>query len=515
MTMGTVGHLSRPNSLAGDVLAFASKLTVTSGRKAGAPMVVLPHIEQAIKGTLRPGARTACISWPRKQSKSTGFAAVLVLAGLVGPLAVPRGQLATASASREQASLIFEEVVAFLAAEPELYALVNTSASRKTITSLTNGSTFKALSADATTAHGLGLDLFIMDEAAQQRNSELWDVLFTSQSARANPRAIAIGTRSQDVKHFFSEMIDYGQRVNAGEIDDPSFYCHVLAAPDDADWQDESVWRSVNPCLDAGVQDIASLRELATQAKRIPSKENVFRALHLNQAVDADGRFISSEDWKACAGPVDIQDGETCYGGLDLGSTQDLTSLALYFPRTGSVLSYCWLPAEPSLFEREKQDKAPYPVWRQQGFIETFPGRSTDRLAVAYKLAELCARFDVQGIAYDRWGISVLEKLMADAGIKAPLVPHGQGYKDFSPAVDAFETEVIEHRLRHGGNPVLTWAVGNVKLSTDPAGNRKFDKAKATQRIDPAVALAMAVGLAARQPVVGPSRYTTGGFFTL
>ena len=103
----------------------------------------------------------------------------------------------------------------------------------------------------------------------------------------------------------------------------------------------------------------------------------------------------------------------TCYGGLDLGSTQDLTSLALYFPRTGSVLSYCWLPAEPSLFEREKTDKAPYPVWRQQGHIETFPGRSTDRLAVAYKLAELCNRYDVQGVAYDRWGISVLEKLMA------------------------------------------------------------------------------------------------------
>lgn len=502
-------------TLADEVLAFASRLTVTSGRKAGSPMIVLPHIEQAIRGTLAPGKRTACISWPRKQSKSTGYAAVLILAGLVGPLAVPRGQLATASASREQASLIFEEVSAFLQSEPELYQLVNLSSSRKTITSLTNGSTFKALSADATTAHGLGLDLFIMDEAAQQRNSELWDVLFTSQSARANPRAIAIGTRSQDPKHFFSEMIDYGQRVNAGEIDDPSFFCHVLAAPDDADWQDESVWRSVNPCLDAGVQDIESLRELATQAKRIPNKEAVFRALHLNQAVDADSRFISSEDWKACAGPVDIRDGETCYGGLDLGSTQDLTSLALYFPRTGSVLSYAWLPAEPSLFEREKTDKAPYPVWRQQGHIETFPGRSTDRLAVAYKLAELCNRYDVQGVAYDRWGISVLEKLMQDNGIKAPLVPHGQGFRDFSPAVDAFEIEVIEHRLRHGGSQVLTWAVGNVKLSVDPAGNRKFDKSKATQRIDPAVALAMAIGLAARQPVQGPSKYNSSGFFEL
>lgn len=502
-------------TVADAVLAFASKLTVTSGRQAGRPMIVLPHIEAAILGSLAPGIRTCCISWPRKQSKSTGYAAVLIAAALVGPLAVLRGQIATASASRDQAGLIFDEAAAFFRSEPELYPLVNISESRKMIVSLTNGSTFKALSADATTAHGLGLDLFIMDEAAQQRDSGLWDVLFTSQSARKNPRAIAIGTRSQDPKHFFSEMLDYGQRVNAGEIEDTSFFCHVLAAPEDADWQDENVWRAVNPCLDAGVQDIASLRELATQARRIPSKEGVFRSLHLNQMVDADGRFISSEDWKACAGPADILDGETCYGGLDLGSTQDLTSLALYFPRTGSVLSWSWLPAEPSLFEREKADKAPYAAWRQAGFLETFPGRSTDRLAVAYKLAELCSRYDVQGVAYDRWGIAVLEKLMADNGIKAPLVPFGQGFRDFSPAVAAFETEVIEHRLRHGGNPLLTWAVGNVKLSTDPAGNRKFDKARASQRIDPAVALAMALGLAARQPVQGPSKYNSNGFFEL
>ncbi len=504
-------------TLADDVLDFASRLTITAGRNAGKPMVVLPHIETAIRGTLAPGKRTCCISWPRKQSKSTGFAGVLVLAALVGPLAVQRGQIATASASRDQASLIFDEVVGFLRVEPELYSLVNISESRKSITALTNGSTFKALSADATTAHGLGLDLYIMDEAAQQADSTLWDVLFTSQSARANPRAIAIGTRSQDPKHFFSEMLDYGQRVNAGEIEDSSFFCHILAAPEDADWQDENVWRAVNPCLDAGVQDIESLRELATQARRIPSKEAVFRALHLNQAVDVDGRFISSEDWRACSGPVDPKalEGKTCYGGLDLGSTTDLTSLCLYFPHDGSVLCWCWLPAEPSLFDREKKDKAPYATWRRQGFIETFPGRSVDRLAVAFKLAEICQRYRVQGVAYDRWGMAVLEKLMQDNGIKAPLVAHGQGYKDFSPSVEALELEIINHRLRHGGNPVLTWAVGNVRLETDPSGNRKFNKAKASQRIDPAVALCMAIGIAARQPGVLPSIYKQRGFFVL
>lgn len=505
-------------TLADEVLKFASLLTVTSGRNAGRPMRVLPHIEAAIRGTLRPEVRTACISWPRKQSKSTGYAAVLIAAGLVGPLAVPRGQIATASRSRDQAGLIFDEVAAFFRAEPELFHRVNVCESRKTITSLTNGSVFRALSADATTAHGLGLDLFIMDEAAQQRDSDLWDVLFTSQSARKRPKAIAIGTRSQDPNHFFSLMLDYGQRVNAGEIEDPSFFCHALTAPESADWHDENVWRACNPCLDAGVQDITSLRELATQAKRIPSKEAVFRALHLNQAVDAESRFVSSADWRACAGLVDAEAlrGERCFGGLDLGSTQDLTSLVLYFPESGSVMTWAWLPGEPDLFERGRQDKAPYPEWSRAGFIKTFPGRATDRKAAAFTLAEVCSRFNVQGIAYDRWRIEDLKKILTDEGINAPLVAFGQGFKDFSPAVEALETEILEHRLRHGDNPVLTWCMGNVKVVTDPAGGRKFDKGRAeTQRIDCAVALAMAVGLASRHPVKQTPVFLKRGILTL
>lgn len=489
-------------TIADKVLRFASLLTVTSGRNAGQPMVVLPHIEAALRGTLKPGVRTACISWPRKQSKTTGYAAVLVAAALVGPITVPRGQVATASRSRDQAALIFDEVAAFFRSEPELYHLVNISESRKMITSLTNGTVFKALSADATTAHGLGLDLFVMDEAAQQRDSDLWDVLFTSQSARKHPKAIAIGTRPQDPKHFFSQMIDYGQRVLSGEIEDPSFFCHVLCAPDNADVWDEGVWRAVNPCLDAGVQDITSLRELAHQARRIPSKEAVFRALHLNQAVNAEDRFVSYDDWEACGGPVDVEAlrGELCYGGLDLGSTQDLTSLVLYFPESGAVLCWCWLPGDPSLMDRGHRDRVPYQEWKIAGYIETFPGRATDRRAVAIRLAEVCSLYDVQGIAFDRWRFEDLAKILDDEGIEATLKPWGQGYQSMSPSIDALEVEIIEHRLRHGDNPVLTWCIGNVVMATDPAGSRKFDKSKSTARIDAAQALAMAVGLYSKEP---------------
>lgn len=79
------------------------------------------------------------------------------------------------------------------------------------------------------------------------------------------------------------------------------------------------------------------------------------------------------------------------------------------------------------------------------------------------------------------------------------LIPFGQGFKDMAPAVDALERLVIDAKLRHGGQPVLTWCALNAKTISDAAGNRKLDKQKSTGRIDGAVALAMALGLATRR----------------
>jgi phage terminase large subunit-like protein len=65
-----------------------------------------------------------------------------------------------------------------------------------------------------------------------------------------------------------------------------------------------------------------------------------------------------------------------------------------------------------------------------------------------------------------------------------------------APAIDALETELLNERMAHGAHPVLTMCVANARIEQDAAGNRKLNKAKATGRIDGAVALAMAMGVA-------------------
>ncbi|KAF0128499.1 MAG: phage terminase, partial [Xanthobacteraceae bacterium] len=65
-----------------------------------------------------------------------------------------------------------------------------------------------------------------------------------------------------------------------------------------------------------------------------------------------------------------------------------------------------------------------------------------------------------------------------------------------APAIKELERAIIARRLRHGGHPVLRWNFENVAVETDKAGNKSFHKGKSRDRIDGAVATAMAVSRA-------------------
>ncbi|MDT4868196.1 Phage Terminase [compost metagenome] len=200
------------------------------------------------------------------------------------------------------------------------------------------------------------------------------------------------------------------------------------------------------------------------------------------------------------------------YGGLDLSARTDLTALVLIGKMAGKwqVRPFFWTP-EQGVLERAKRDRAPYDVWVRQGFIRTTPGATVDYEAVALDVAEILADLDVSAIAFDRWRIDLLKKELERIGLELPLVAHGQGFKDMSPALDALEAELLNARLAHGGHPVLTMCAANAVTTQDPSGNRKLDKSRRTGRIDGIQALAMAFGAA--QSAEAPTEIDTEVFF--
>ncbi|MGE0651514.1 MAG: terminase large subunit, partial [Alphaproteobacteria bacterium] len=369
------------------------------------------------------------------------------------------------------------------------------------------GSSYEALGCDARKAHSLSPSFTVCDELAQWRHRELYDNLVTGTGARAQPLTVVISTMSSDPNHVLSELISYGERVRDGLIDDPTFSPHIFTTPPDADIWDESTWYAANPAL-GDFRSLEEMRKFAEQARRMPAREAVFRNLYLNQAVDAEQRFIAGADWDACAGAVDPDAlrGRPCWAGLDLAATTDLTALVLYFPEDGgAVLPWFWVPAD-RLSEREHSDHVPYPLWHRQGLIEAPPGRAIDKGAIAGRLAQIASAYDLKAVAYDRWRIEDLKKLLSDEGIDLPLKEWGQGFKDMAPAVDALEAAVLDRRLRHGGHPVLRWNCANAIVQIDPAGARKIAKDISVERVDGMIALVMAIGLHAREPA--PREYT-------
>ncbi|MFN3507466.1 MAG: terminase large subunit [Allorhizobium sp.] len=499
------------------VIAFLEDLPITAGKLAGQMMKLRPWQREFIEAVYaedregRRPVRTAVLSMARKNGK-TQLAAGLALCHLMGPEAEPRGEVYSAALTRDQAAKLFQEMCAILAAHEELDDRANVIRFNKQIEVLTGdgaGSIYAALSADAGSKMGLSPSFVVYDELGSAPNRDLFDALDTATGARDNPLMVCISTQAAADHHVFSELIDYGERVNSGDIIDPSFHLTLYAAPQDADPWSREAWIAANPAL-ADFRSLDDVERQASQARLVPSKESAFRNLILNQRVSAVSRFIHKAEWDRCnAAPVlaDLA-GRECYGGLDLSGSRDLTAFVLAFPgegRTFDIVCQFFMP-ESNIVERSNEDRVPYDLWAQQGFITLIPGSTIDPSFVAQAVWNATQTYDLRTVAYDRWRIEDLKRELGLFGGTVPLEPFGQGYKDMSPAVDTLERNVAERLLRHGGNPVLNMCASNAVVTRDPAGSRKLDKSKATGRIDGLVALAMALQVSGRhEPEAMPS----------
>lgn len=470
-------------------------LRVPEGKDVGQPMLLADFQKRFLIDVFdNPhGTRRAILSMGRKGGKTALIAAILA-AFVVGPEARQNAVLVSGALSREQASLVFRLCCLMIQQSPKLAPLVRIIPSGKRIIGLPMGTEFRAMSAEAKTAMGASPLLIIGDEWGQVRGpqDDFIDSLVTAQGAHEDPLQIIISTQAANDADWLSVQID-----DARNSQDPRIVCHVYEAPAGCDLLDESAWKAANPALGT-FRSLDDLREQLTQAQRMPSMENSARNLLLNQRISTVSPFISPSVWKSCAGPVLPFDGPV-WCGIDLSARLDLTAMVIVglVDEVWHVVPYFWCP-ESGIEDRSRRDRAPYDVWARQGLLRTTPGASVDYEHVAADIAEILSDLDVQAIAFDRWRIDLLKKEFDRLGVDLPLVEWGQGFRDMSVALDALEAELLNGRIAHGGNPVLTMCAANAVVTRDPSGGRKLDKAKATGRIDGLQALAMSMGVASR-----------------
>jgi phage terminase large subunit-like protein len=404
-----------------------------------------------------------------------------------GPEARPNSQLNSAAQSKEQAAILFKLAAKIIRMSPDLNAVVVIRDTIKELYCPELGTLYKALSADASTAYGLSPVFIVHDELGQVKGprSELYDALETAVGAHDNPLSIVISTQAPTDGDLLSVLIDDALAGN-----DPRVVLSLYTADPADDPFAEATIRKANPAF-GDFLNATEVLAMAEDARRMPSRESEFRNLILNQRVDRNSPFISKVVWQDNGGEVSDWDDAPVYAGLDLSSVHDLTAFVpiAWIDDAWEVKPTFWLPSE-GLVEKSRTDRVPYDLWASQGHLQTTPGRSIQYEFVAEWLFGFWMAHPRLKIAFDRWGMKHLTPWLLKAGfteeqIAEVFVEFGQGF---------------EKKVRHANHPVLGNCAHNAVVTSDPAGNRKLNKAKASGRIDGMVALTMAFGVA---PEVG------------
>jgi phage terminase large subunit-like protein len=477
---------------------------VPEGDLRGQKVKLLDFQQRFIREIYDNPARTsrAYLSIARKNAK-TATIAMILLAHLVGPKSYQNSRIISGAQTREQAAEVFNYASKMVMMSPSLSRIVRIIPSSKKLIGLPMNVEYKAISADAKGAHGGSPILAILDEVGQIKGptDAFVEAIETSQGAYDNKALlIAISTQSETDNDLFSRWLD-----DAEVSKDPQIVSHVYAAPDDCDVMDREAWKAANPAL--GVfRSLADVETMARKAERMPSDENTFRWLFLNQRVNSDAPFISKAVWQSCGKPVvDSFDGLPVYGGLDLSETRDLTALVLIaqVDRVWHVKPTFWLPGE-GLAEKAEHDRVPYDVWHRQGFLQATPGRTVDYEFVAAHLWTIFQTLDVRKIAFDAWNWKHLKPWLSKAGFSedqlegdyAVFEQMRQGFQTISPALKDLAAALLNERIAHGNDPVLSMCAFNATTVVDHNENIKLSKKNSHGRIDGMQALAMAKSVA-------------------
>jgi phage terminase large subunit-like protein len=443
------------------------------------------------------GTRRAIISRGRKNAK-TVETAILMLLFLVGPEAQPNSQLFSAAQSRDQAAVLFALAAKMVRMNPDLHSNLVIRDTAKQIFCPDLGTLYRALSAEAATAFGLSPRFVAHDELGQVKGprSPLYEALETATAAQDDPLSVIISTQAPTDADLLSTLIE-----DAKSERDPRTVLRMQSAPEELDPFSVEAIRAANPAFDLFMNK-AEVLAMAEDAKNMPSRQSEYENLVLNRRVDRNNPFIAKTIWQANGGEVSEWGDAPVYAGLDLSSTNDLTAFVpiAHIEGAWETKPTFWLPGE-GLSAKSRADRVPYDLWASEGLLETTPGKSVEYEFVAHWLFDFCGSHNVKKIAFDRWGMKYLKPWLLSAGfteerITETFVEFGQGFQSMSPALRDLESALLAEKVRHGNNPVLTMCAANAVVTTDPAGGRKLNKAKAAGRIDGMVSLTMAFGIA-------------------
>lgn len=415
--------------------------------------------------------RVALIGVARKNGKSAMAVPLGMWSLMLGPAG---GEIYSCAADRDQARIVFGQARRTVELDRELSA--NCKVFRDVIEVPSTGSIWRVLSAEAYTKEGLSPTMVLFDEVHAQPSDELWNVMALAQGARTEPLMVGVTTAGVRTDSTGQDSICYrlyqhGQRIAAGEVDDPTFMMAWWEPSNPlADHRDPTVWRESNP----GFGDIVSVEDFESAVKRTPEAE--FRTKRTNVFVASATSWLPTGVFEALGGGDPIPDGVEVVLGFDGSYDGDCTGIVAATVGSEPRLEVV------ELWERPQDD----PGWR------------VPISEVEQAIRDACARWRVVEIACDpfRWARSM--QALEEEGwpiIEWPTSSPGR----MVPACATFYDLVMDEKLVHSGDPRLERHFRNCVVKRDRLGARIVKDARGSSRkIDLAVCAVIAVDRATR-----------------
>lgn len=444
---------------------------------------------------------------PRKNSKSTMGAII----GLYMALAdgEPGAEVYSGATTLDQAMEVFRPAWLMVDRNPDFrkffgIELGGTAKNPGNIYRLSLGTRFEPLIGKP--GDGASPHCAIIDEYHEHQSDEFYETMKTGMGARTQPLRLIITTAGVNTSGpCYDKHLD-AIKVLSGTQENDELFAIIYGLDEDDDWIDFRNWRKANPNFGVSVFE-DYLRAELRDAMQNAGEQNSKRTKHLNQWMNAGKAWMNMVFWERQKDTsLHLEDftGQVCWLGLDLANKIDIASLAFIFKTEYGFAFFAnhYLPEKTI----ELSHNAHYRKWRDEGFLIQTDGARTDFGRIERDIKEVSNRYVIQELAFDPKEASYLIQNIQDWA-SFECIEIGQGptlmsepMKEMEAAIYAGQDPRSTNQLRHNGDPVLTWMMGNVvKKQGRSSGPVKYyypTKEREADKIDGVVAGIMALSRA-------------------